>query len=187
MAGPLAVTSCSSTIYQDNSACLSQATLPKMTPPTKHITVAYHLLREYVLSSVLCILKIDTAVNPANIFTKGLVAEKFTAIRKLVCGWWHFDSLAQLRGKVKYQLIPLQNFGSHVTFLVPGQPAHYGYSTTNNFLYLNSPARTVISPLLLVSIPAFSTCPFHVVPRVPGVRLKKRQVLLYRTDKQNRY
>ena len=86
MAGPLAVTSYS-TIYEDNSACLSQANLPKMTPRTKHIAVSYHWFREYVLSGVLRILKIDTAVNPANIFTKGLVAEKFTAIRKLVCGW----------------------------------------------------------------------------------------------------
>ena len=64
-----------------------------MTPRTKHIAVSYHWFREYVLSGVLRILKIDTAVNPADIFTKGLVAEKFTAIRKLVCGWWHFASL----------------------------------------------------------------------------------------------
>ena len=75
------------TIYEDNSAYLSQANLPKMTPRTKHIAVSYHWFREYVLSGVLRILKIDTAVNPADIFTKGLVAEKFTAIRKLVCGW----------------------------------------------------------------------------------------------------
>jgi len=86
MAGPLAVTSYS-TIYEFNSACLSQANLAKMTPRTKHIAVSYHWFREYVLSGVLRILKIDTAVNPADIFTKGLVAEKFTAIRKLVCGW----------------------------------------------------------------------------------------------------
>ena len=29
-----------SKVYEDNSACLSQATMPKMTPRTKHIAVA---------------------------------------------------------------------------------------------------------------------------------------------------
>ena len=76
-----------SKVYEDNSACLSQATMPKMTPRTKHIAVAYHWFREYVLSGVLQIVKVDTAANLADIFTKGLVADKFTAIRKQLCGW----------------------------------------------------------------------------------------------------
>ena len=76
-----------SKVYEDNSACLSQATMPKMTPHTKHIAVAYHWFREYVLSGVLQIVKVDTAANLADIFTKGLVADKFTAIRKQLCGW----------------------------------------------------------------------------------------------------
>lgn len=33
------------------------------------------------------ILKIETTKQLGDIFTKGLVAEKFTAIRKLLCGW----------------------------------------------------------------------------------------------------
>ena len=76
-----------SKVYEDNSACLSQATMPKMNPCTKHIAVAYHWFREYVLSGVLQIVKLDTAANLADIFTKGLVADKFTAIRKQLCGW----------------------------------------------------------------------------------------------------
>ena len=76
-----------STIYEDDSACLSQATLPKMTPRTKHIAVLYQWFREYVVSGILCILKVDTNENLADIFTKGLVTEKFTAICKLLCGW----------------------------------------------------------------------------------------------------
>jgi hypothetical protein len=57
--------------------------MPKMTPCTKHIAVAYHWFREYVLiSGVLQIVKVDAAANLADIFTKGLVADKFTAIRK---------------------------------------------------------------------------------------------------------
>ncbi len=61
-----------SKVYEDNSACLSQATMPKMTPHTKHIAVAYHWFREYVLSRVLHIVKVDTAANLADIFTKGM-------------------------------------------------------------------------------------------------------------------
>jgi hypothetical protein len=78
-----------SKVYEDNSACLSQATtMPKMTPrTTRHIAVAYHWFREYALSGVLQIVKVDTAANLADIFTKGLVADKFTAVRKQFCGW----------------------------------------------------------------------------------------------------
>ena len=45
-----------STLYEDNSACLSQAYCPKMTPCTKHIAVVYHWFCEYVVSGILCIL-----------------------------------------------------------------------------------------------------------------------------------
>ena len=88
-----------SKVYEDNSACLSQATMPKMTPRTKHIAVvAYHWFCEYVLSGVLQIVKVDTAANLTYIFTKGLVTDKFTAIYKQLCGWW---LLALLRGRVE--------------------------------------------------------------------------------------
>ena len=76
-----------STIYEDNSACLFQANLPKMTPRTKHIAVVYHWFCGYVVSGILHILQVDTSKNLADIFTKGLVTEKFTTIRKLLCGW----------------------------------------------------------------------------------------------------
>jgi hypothetical protein len=76
-----------STIYEDNSACLSQATVPKMTPRTKHIAVAYHWFREFVASGDLQIVKVESDKNWSDILTKGLVSDKFTAIRKLLCGW----------------------------------------------------------------------------------------------------
>jgi Reverse transcriptase (RNA-dependent DNA polymerase) len=76
-----------SKIYEDNTACLSQASMPKMTPRTKHIAVSYHWFREYVASGALHICKVDTKANLADIFTKGLVRESFTAIRSLLCGW----------------------------------------------------------------------------------------------------
>ena len=76
-----------STFYEDNSACLSQATVPKMTPHTKHIAVAYHWFREFVPSGDLPIVKVESDKNWSNILTKGLVTDKFTAIQKLLCGW----------------------------------------------------------------------------------------------------
>jgi hypothetical protein len=76
-----------STIYEDNSACQSQATAPKMTPRTKHIAVTYHWFREFVASGDLQVVKVNSENNLSDILTKGLVAEKFTAIRKLLCGW----------------------------------------------------------------------------------------------------
>ena len=76
-----------STIYKDNSAYLSQATLPKMIPQTKHIAVLYYWFCKYVVSGILCILKVDTNENLADIFTKGLVPEKMTVICKLLGGW----------------------------------------------------------------------------------------------------
>ena len=76
-----------STIYEDKSSCLSQANLLKMTPCTKHIAVVYHWFCEYIVSGILRILQVDTSKNLADIFTKGLVTEKFTAICKLICGW----------------------------------------------------------------------------------------------------
>jgi hypothetical protein len=61
--------------------------MPKMTPQTKHIAALYHWFHEYVVSGILHILKVDTHENLADMFTKGQVTERFTAIHKLHCGW----------------------------------------------------------------------------------------------------
>ena len=78
-----------STIYENKSTCshCSHANFPKTTPCNKHITVVYHWFCEYVVSGILNILQVDTFKNLADIFTRGLVIEKFTAIHKLLCGW----------------------------------------------------------------------------------------------------
>ena len=52
----------------------------KRTLHAKHIVFAYSLSCEYVVSVVLCILRVDTSKNLHNIFTKGLGAEKCTVI-----------------------------------------------------------------------------------------------------------
>lgn len=77
-----------STVFEDNNGALSLATAPKMTPRTKHIAVKYHHFRSHVgKDKGIEIVKIDTAIQKADIFTKGLAAEKFQALRRLIMGW----------------------------------------------------------------------------------------------------
>ena len=77
-----------STVFEDNNGALSLALSPKMSPRTKHIAIKYHHFRENVGESKgIRIVKIDTNLQKADIFTKGLPAEKHQSIRKLLMGW----------------------------------------------------------------------------------------------------
>jgi hypothetical protein len=58
-----------------------------MTSRTKHVAVVYHWFREYDVSGILRDLRDDTTQNLADIFTRGLITEKFTTICKLLCSW----------------------------------------------------------------------------------------------------
>ena len=59
-----------------------------MTPRTKYIAVEYHWFREHVGEDKGIILKkVDSEVQKADIFTKGLVVLIFVRIRKLLLGW----------------------------------------------------------------------------------------------------
>ena len=67
---------------------------PKLTPRTKHIAVKYHFSRSYLQRSdekesklKFVIKKIDSELQLADIFTKGLSEETFVRLRKLLCGW----------------------------------------------------------------------------------------------------
>ena len=66
-----------------------------MTPCTKHIAVKYHFVRNYfnldptvnrAARHPFVFEKIDTDKQKADLFTKGFDAEKFTTLRKLLCG-----------------------------------------------------------------------------------------------------
>jgi len=81
-----------STIFEANNGAIATATSPKMTPRTKHIAVKYHFVKEYF--STRCktphpfkLEKIDTKLQKADIFTKGLPAETFLNLRKILCGY----------------------------------------------------------------------------------------------------
>ena len=77
-----------STVFEDNNGALALATSPKITPRTKHIAVKYHFFKTHVgCDKGLEIEQIDTDVQKADIFTKGLLANKFADLCKLLIGW----------------------------------------------------------------------------------------------------
>ena len=57
-----------------------------MTPTSKFIAVKYHWFREHV-GKAFDIVKISGNEQIADMFTKGLQGERFSYIRKLMCGW----------------------------------------------------------------------------------------------------
>jgi hypothetical protein len=77
-----------STVFEDNNGALSLATSPKISPRTKHIAVKYHHFRSKIGSDKgIIIQRVDTKEQKADIFTKGLGAQQFDYIRRLVMGW----------------------------------------------------------------------------------------------------
>ena len=83
-----------SVIWEDNNGCISTVQAPKLTPRTKHIAVKYHFSRSYLQRSdekesklKFVIKKIDSELQLADIFTKGLSEETFVRLKKLLCGW----------------------------------------------------------------------------------------------------
>jgi len=77
-----------STIFEDNNGCIGLASSPRITPRTKHIAVKYHWFREHIGSDQgITLTHVDTTEQKADIFTKGLVREKFEHVRQLLMGW----------------------------------------------------------------------------------------------------
>jgi hypothetical protein len=81
-----------STVFEDNIGAISTATAVKMTPHTKHIK--YHFFKSYInVGTGITTAKIDTNLQKADIFTKGLAHLKnlwrfanCCAIGKIMCG-----------------------------------------------------------------------------------------------------
>ena len=61
-----------STIFLGNQAAIAIAHHPEFHACTKHIDIAYHLLRDLIKSGTLNLVYINTHQNIADIFTKGL-------------------------------------------------------------------------------------------------------------------
>ena len=77
----------SSTVFEDNDACLQFARMPRLTPRTKHIGIPYHWFREQVESNEIKLERVDTKNQLADQFTKGLPATTFCLARKRLMGW----------------------------------------------------------------------------------------------------
>ena len=79
-----------STIFEDNNGAISTAKTPKMSPHTKHIAVKYHFVKTmfgqcHHNEHPFNLEKIDTTLQKADIFTKGLPEVVFLHICKLLC------------------------------------------------------------------------------------------------------
>jgi len=74
-------------LYQDNSGAIELAKVPKMRPRTKHINVKYHHFREYISIGDISVNQINTADQPADIFTKPVDVVTLLRHRFTIMGW----------------------------------------------------------------------------------------------------
>ncbi len=59
-------------LYEDNDACKAMANAQKPTPRTHHMDIKYFSLSEWVERDLMLLERIDTSLNLADHFTKGL-------------------------------------------------------------------------------------------------------------------
>jgi hypothetical protein len=77
-----------STVFEDNTGCLSLAKAKRMNPRTRHIATQYHWWHEQVSEgSGIEIVYVKSEDQKADIMTKGLRKEIFLTVRKLLVGW----------------------------------------------------------------------------------------------------
>jgi hypothetical protein len=77
-----------STVFEDNNGAIALALSPKMTPRTKHIAVKYHHFRTSIGEGKgIMIQRIDSNLQKADLFTKGLPMDTHRDLRKLLMGW----------------------------------------------------------------------------------------------------
>ena len=76
-----------SKVFEDNEACLKFASLPKMSPRTKHIAIPYHFFRSKVKNLEIKVEAVGTKEQLADQFTKGLSQEDFEIARFNLMGW----------------------------------------------------------------------------------------------------
>ena len=76
-------------IWEDNNAALTQANaaFPNMTPRSKSLAVKYHWFKEHLIEGEIEAKRIDTDLQKADIFTKGLARIEFEKKRRMIVGW----------------------------------------------------------------------------------------------------
>jgi hypothetical protein len=58
-----------------------------MTPRTKHIAIKYHWFKSHIQEGEIEVRRIDTKVQKADIFTKGIAKREFDEKRAMIMGW----------------------------------------------------------------------------------------------------
>jgi len=77
-----------STIFEDNASCIAIANKDNHHKPrTKHISLKYHHFKDYIRSGALQVIKIASASNLADIFTKPLCQVLHERLRYSMMGW----------------------------------------------------------------------------------------------------
>ena len=74
-------------LFEDKSAALEIAKVPKMRPRTRHINCVYHHFRQEVSNGIIKILPIDTKFQQADVLTKAVDLVTFLRHRKSIMGW----------------------------------------------------------------------------------------------------
>ena len=74
-------------LFEDNSAALEMARVPKMRPRTRHINCVYHHFRNEVSNGRLIILPVSTLLQQADMLTKQCTMALFVKHRKAIMGW----------------------------------------------------------------------------------------------------
>ena len=75
------------TMFEDNSAALEIANVPKMRPRTRHINVVYHHFRNEVANGRMSVKRVDTDYQQADMLTKQCEEWRFIRHRKAIMGW----------------------------------------------------------------------------------------------------
>jgi histone deacetylase 1/2 len=76
-------------VWEDNNAALklANAQFPNMTPRTKHIAIKYHWFKSHIQEGEIEVRPIDTKVQKADIFTKGIAKKEFEEKRSMIMEW----------------------------------------------------------------------------------------------------
>ena len=80
-------------IMEDNQACVQISKNPVHHQRTKHINKYYMYLRDMCLAGEIELVGCGTAVQVADIHTKGLERTKFQAFRDVMCGYRTYNDL----------------------------------------------------------------------------------------------
>jgi len=78
-----------SCVFEDNQRALTLANteMPMTMPRTKHYLIKLHWFCEHCVPGEIEVKVIDTKVQLADIFTKGLDPQDFETKRRLIIGW----------------------------------------------------------------------------------------------------